>query len=204
MLPDFPLLKRELLRLLEMGVIAELPGRPDMSQLLVMLPRHPDHEGDDGILVRETGDEEDIPINTYSAEDLMNLDEVNPPTLREAYESMRDLASKTHAQVTADADQLMNTTAESIGNVIKLGERPLPEDILEGVEKMLLFSIPESVDELFDLPQVQRMLDEVPTQALEEAREQMKNGAYKEQTERLLEQKREEHRVRESNRKLVG
>jgi hypothetical protein len=48
------------------------------------------------------------------------------------------------------------------------------------------------------------MLRDAPAEAVEEAREQMKTGKYKEQTERLLERKHKEYRVRESRRQLVG
>jgi hypothetical protein len=204
MLPDFPVLKAELHQLLVLGASAERPGRPEMSQLLVVLPRQPKHEGDRGILVRESGEEEEIPFSTYTAEDVLDLSEVDLPTLRETYDSFRDLASETDEQVSADQDELVNSTAESIGNVVEQGDRPLPDAILEGVEMMHLFGDPQNIDELFDLPQVRYTLREAPAQAVEEAREQMKNGAYKEQTEQLLQRKHEEHRVREGRRQLVG
>ncbi len=51
---------------------------------------------------------------------------------------------------------------------------------------------------------MRHLLKDASPDAIGEAREQMKSGLYKEQTERLLERKREERRVRESRRKLVG
>ncbi len=68
---------------------------------------------------------------------------------------------------------------------------------------MHLLTDPQNVDELFDLHQVRFMLKEASAEALEAARQEMKDGAYKEQTEQLLKRKHEERRVRESRRQLV-
>jgi hypothetical protein len=171
MLPDFPLLKSDMHRLLVLGARVERPGVPETSQLVAEFPRHPKHEGDHAILVRETGEEEEIPFKWYTAEDVLDLSEVELITLSEAYDRFRDLASRTDEQVSADIEELMNATAESIGNVVKLGDRPLPEAILEGVEKMSLLGDLQNVDELFDLYQVRFMLKEASAQAIEEARE---------------------------------
>ncbi len=48
------------------------------------------------------------------------------------------------------------------------------------------------------------MLQELDDEAVGKAREDLKKEPYKAQMERLLEQKSEEHRARESSRKLVG
>jgi hypothetical protein len=169
-----------------------------------MLPRHPRHEGNYGILVRESGEELEVPFHKYRALDTIDLSEVELPTLSEAFDKYRDLASKTDEQVSEDVEELKDTTAESLGNVVELGVRPLVQAVIEGVEKIPLLADPQSVDELFDLYQVRYMLKDAPAQDIEAAREQMKNGPYKEQAQRLLERKREERRVRESSRQLVG
>ena len=201
MLPDFPPLKQELHRLLVLGVRAERPGA---SPLLAGFPRRPMNEGNPIALVRETGEEEERAVNDYTAHEILDLTEMKLLTLGEAYERYRDLASKIDEAASADLEELIDRTAESLGNVVELGGRPLPEGILEGVEKMRLLDDPKDVDQLFLLPQVRHMLKDMAPDALEEAREQMKRGAYKEQTQRRLDRKREERRVRESHRKLVG
>jgi hypothetical protein len=201
MLPDFPLLKREMHRLLELGVQIERPG---MSMLSAMFPRRPMREGDRTVLVREGSEQQEVPLKKYEAELRIDLTEVGLLTLGEAYKRYLDTTSRIEVEVATDLEDLVDRTAESMGNVVQLSGRPLPEGILEGVEKMLLLGDPRDVDQLFALPQMRPFLKEVPADALEEAREQMKTGPYQEQTEQLLERKHEEYRVRESRRQLVG
>ncbi len=69
---------------------------------------------------------------------------------------------------------------------------------------MLLEPTPRDVDQLFLHPGVRIMLQELDDEAVEKAREELKQEPYKAQMGRLLERKREEHRARESSRKLVG
>lgn len=201
MLPDFPSLKQELHRLLVVGVRVE---RPRTSSLMAGFPGRPMLEGNRIILVRDTGEEVEIPLKLYSAEQYMETTETETLTLEEAYEKYREVMAEMDEKQAEDFFKLIDETAESIGNVVDLGGRPLPEGILEGVEKMLLLDDPRDVDQLFNLHQVRLMLREAPSDAIEDAREQMKSGPYKEQTERLLERKHEEYRVRESRRKLVN
>jgi hypothetical protein len=201
MLPDFPRLKEELHRMLVLGMRVE---RPETSPLLAGFASHHMHEGDRAVLVRENGEEQEIPLHEYTAEEMVDLTEVELPTLAESYKRYLDAVSRIEKEVAADIEDLVDRAAESVGNVVDLGGRPLPEGILEGVENMLLLGDPRNVDQLFDLLQVQHMLRAAPAEAVEEAREQMKSGSYKEQTEKLLDQKREEYRVRESRRQLVG
>ncbi len=86
------------------------------------------------MLVRETGEEVEAPFRNYVASELIDLSDGDLPTLAATYEKYCDLASNTNEQVTVDVEELKDTTAESIGNVVKLGGRPLEQGILEGVE----------------------------------------------------------------------
>jgi hypothetical protein len=142
MLPVFPLLKEEIQRMLVLGVRLE---RPDVSSLLPGFARTQMHEGSRVVFVRETGEEQEISLNEYKAEEIMDMSEVELLTLSEVYNRYRDVTSKIEKQAAADLEDLVDRTAESIGNVVQLGSRPLAEGILEGVEPMLMLDDPRDV-----------------------------------------------------------
>jgi hypothetical protein len=142
MLPVFPLLKEEIQRMLVLGVRLE---RPDVSSLLPGFARTQMHEGSRVVFVRETGEEQEISLNEYKAEEIMDMSEVELLTLSEVYNRYRDVTSKMEKRAAADLEDLVDRTAESIGNVVQLGGRPLAEEILEGVELMLMLDDPRDV-----------------------------------------------------------
>jgi len=142
MLPVFPLLKEEIQRMLVLGVRLE---RPDVSSLLPGFARTQMHEGSRVVFVRETGEEQEISLNEYKAEEIMDMSEVELLTLSEVYNRYRDVTSKMEKRAAADLEDLVDRTAESIGNVVQLGGRPLAEGILEGVELMLMLDDPRDV-----------------------------------------------------------
>lgn len=155
-------------------------------------------------MVRETGDTEERPLNTYVAQELMDLTRSEPLPLAEAYARYQELIAKLDEDAAKDFEELVTETAESHGNVVDLGGRPLAEGILEAVERILLLGDPRDVEELLALPQVGYMLKDAPEAAVREARDQLSSGTYRERLALLLERKREENRARESRRKLVG
>jgi len=81
MLPDFPSLKKDLERLLQLGARAQ--GSSE-SGTAVPLPRRDVSEGDRHILVRENGETVEDTYETVSAEDSMLAREVETLTLRQA------------------------------------------------------------------------------------------------------------------------
>jgi hypothetical protein len=201
MLPDFPSIKKDLDRLLQLGART---GRRSASGIMGAFPRRSVHEGDRHILVRENGEVVEDFFSTITARESLEVDEVEVLSLDETYAMYKRLMAEMDDKEEAAFIELANETAESVGNVVEGKGRPHPEVVLEGVEKMLLDPAPKDVDHLFSLPGVRIMLQELDDEAVEKAREALKKEPYRARTEHLLEQKREEYRARESSRKLVG
>src|SRR4051812_36735238 len=105
MLPDFPHLKKEIHRLLVLGARIERPS----AALLQSLPERPMREGDRIVLMGQTGEEEDIPLNAYTAEDAVHLTEVQRLTLSETYDRYRDLISQMDQELAADLGDLQDS-----------------------------------------------------------------------------------------------
>jgi hypothetical protein len=116
MLPDFPSLKKEIHRLLVVGARIERPR----AVLLEAVQERPMREGDRVVLVYETGEEEEISLNAYAAEDVVNLTEVKRLILDETYNRYRDLISQMDQEAAADVENLQDRKAESVGNVVDL------------------------------------------------------------------------------------
>lgn len=201
MLPDFPSLKKDMDHLLQLSART---GRRSALGVMDAFPRRFMHEGDRSILVRENDEEVETAYASITARESLDVDEVGVLSLEEAYAMYRRLMAEMDDKEEERFVELTNKTAESVGNVVKGKGRPHPETILEGVEKMFLDPAPENVDHLFYFPGVRMMLWELDDETVEKAREELKREPYRGRMERLLEQKREEHRARESSRKLVG
>lgn len=201
MLPDFPSIKKDLDRLLQLGAQT---GRRSASGIIGAFPRRHLHEGDRHILVRENGEVVEEAFSTITATESLKIDEVGDLSLDEAYGMYGRLMAEMDDQEEAAFIKLATETAESVGNVVEGKGRPHPEVVLEGVEKIMLDPAPEDVDHLFTLPGIRIMLQDLDDEAVDKVREDLKKEPYKARTARLLQKKREEHRVRESRRKLVG
>lgn len=201
MLPDFPFLKKDLDALLQLGART---GRSSASGIMGAFPRRRMHEGDRSILVRENGEVVEDALDKITAKESLEVEEAGALSLEEAYALYQRLMAEMDDKEQAAFLAAANEAAESVGNVVEGKGRPHPEVILEGVEQMLLGFAPRDVDHLFTSPGVRVMLQELDDEAVEKAREQLKGEPYEARTERLLERKREEHRARESSRKLVG
>lgn len=201
MLPDLPFIKKDLDRLLQLGAQA---GRHSASGVMGGFPRRTVHEGDRHILVREDGEVVEDSFTTITAWKSLQVDEVEVLSLDEAYAMYRRLMAEMDTKEEEAFIERVTETAESVGNVVEGKGRPLPEVVLDGVEKMLLDPPPKNVDYLFSLPGIRIMLQELDDEAIEKTRTELKREPYKVRMERLLEKKHEEHHARESRRKLVG
>lgn len=201
MLPDFPTIKTDLERLLQLGAREQAVS---MSKAIVRLPRRPVYEGDRYILVRENGETVEDTYDTVSAEDSLEVREVETLSLRQAFEMYTGLMGEMDTQEVDAFIKLGNKEAESRDQVVDGAGRPHPETILEAVERMELGSAPRDVDHLFLFQEMRFFLQELDDKAIESARENLKQEPYKDQMEHLLKKKREEFRARESRRKLVG
>lgn len=201
MLPDFPSLKKGLERLLQLAARAEAAST---FGTVVPLPRRDIHEGNRHILVRENGETVEGAYENVSAKDSIQTREAETLTLKQAFEMYTGLMGKIDDQEQAAFVELANREAESRGQVVEGAGRPLPETIMEGVERMQIDPAPRDVDDLFRFQGVRFMLHELDEEAVTKAREELKREPYKARMEQLLVKKSEEHRARESSRKLVG
>lgn len=201
MLPDFPPLKKDLEHLLQLGARMHAAHT---SGTTVALPRRDVHEGDRHILVRENGETVEDTYKNVSAKDSIRTREVQTLTLKQAFEMYAGLMGKIDDQEQAAFVELANMEAESRGQVVEGAGRPLPETIMEGVERMVLDLAPRDVDHLFRSQGVRFMLHELDEETVAKAREELKRKPFKARMEQLLRKKNEEHRARESSRKLVG
>lgn len=200
MLPDFPLLKRDIDLLLWVGA----RGRAASISGAVPLPRRDVYEGSRHILVRENGEVVEGGYDTVSAEDSFQAGEAGTPSLRQVLESYTRLITEMDRKGRATFVELANEEAESRGQVVERAGRPLAEPIMEAVERMELDPAPRDVDELFLCQGMRVMLYELDQEAIEKVREELKREPYRARMTRLLAKKREEYRARESSRKLVG
>lgn len=201
MLPDFPSLKQDLERLLQLGARSRASST---SGIVGTLPRRDVCEGDRFILVREDGEVVESAFDTVSAEESFEARGAETLTLRQTFEMYVGLMGEIGKQEADSFVELANEEAESRGQVVEGAGRPLPEAILEGVEKMPFDPAPQDVDHLFLFQGVRLLLQGLDDEAVEKAREELKREPYRARMERLLEKKREEYRASESSRKLVG
>jgi hypothetical protein len=198
MLPDFPSLKNEVHGLLELGMRAEQDAA---SPFRTLMPKRRIHEGDRLVMVRE-GVEEEVEIKTYAAEGRLDLGELEGMALGEAYERYRQTAREITADHDADVVRQLKEATERVGNVVE-GNPSSPEPLLEIIGKLELGFAPKSLEDL--LSRLALLIGEEKDGAWESnARERLREEPYRSRVDRLLEEKREEYRARESRRKLVG
>lgn len=199
-MPDFPALKEELQRVLETGLRIE---RAAMLPLLGSVPFRPRGEGDRVVLVREDGEPEGVDTKTYTFEGKLNPEEVEGLPLSRAYSMYREAALKMGSEAEADLLGTINEAVEKIGNVVGGDGSAGAEVLLDAFEKVSLGFAPKSIGHL--LSELTFVVgSEQTTENLQKAINRLGEEPYRSRAERLLEEKREEHRARESRRKLVG
>lgn len=194
MLPDFLKTKEKLKRMLDserkkaellhLGPIADVP-----KSMIV--------EGNKTIVVREDGSCEEIKMEKATSRLEIKWEEVETMTHETIVNKIDDAVKEMAEQIKKSFYETLSEAAEEAGNVTSSDEKPLSVDlILEMLENMRV-----SFDEegnpsgltFAGSPKLRPALTEVISQAEADPR-------YQE----LMERKREEERVRENNRKLVG
>lgn len=201
MLPDFPSLKNDLERLLQLGAQWRASST---SGIAATLPTRDVHEGDRSVLVREDGEEVSSGYDTVSSEMSFTAREAETLTLKKTFEMYADLLVKLEVQKGANFVAMAKEEAESKGQVVQGAGKPLAEAILEAVEKMEIDPGPRDIDDLFRFQGMRVFLHGLDDEAIEKARGELKRETYRTRVKSLLEKKREEHRAREGSRKLVG
>ena len=198
MLPDFPKLKLDVWRHLR----SYLESR--MLQHLGMLSQSPRvrfFEGHESTMVRESGDEETVELFDVSATMAFRDEELPTLSLEDLLERLDAAAKDMAGQMAKNAYDTVSKAAERYGNAIDVKQRALgAEMILEGLSRMHIHfdrdgrpQIPSIVCHP-DLEKAARLATE----------ELDRNPALRKQMQDLLVLKKEEWRVREASRSLVG
>lgn len=194
MLPDFLKTKENLKKMLDsemqkaqfrhMGPFADTPK----SEIV---------ERDKVILIRSDGSREEVEMKKAEAKVETKLEEVEEMTHEKVLDKIDTLAREMAKQIAKTAYETMSEAAEEVGNVTSADGRPLSIDLLlEGLEKMHL-----SFDEEGQPSGLRLVAHPKMSSALEKIYSQIESHPrYQE----LMERKREEWRVRENNRELVG
>ncbi len=194
MLPDFVKTKEKLKKMLD----AEME-KAQFRHLgpFADTPKSNIFEGDEIILIRADGSHEEINMEKVEGKIEVKLDEAEEMTPEKVLDKIDTVAREMAQQIAKTAYEVMSEAAEEIGNVTSADGESLSIDLLlKGLEKMHLSFDEEGQPSGLRLvahPNMSSELEKIYSQIESHPR-------YQE----LMERKREEWRVRESNRKLVG
>ena len=194
MLPDFLKTKEKLKKMLDserkkaellhLGPIADVPK-------LMMF------EGNKSIIICEDGFCEEVEMQQATSRLEVKWEEVETMTQEMVLDKINGPVEEIAKKVRISFYETLSETAEEVGNVTSLGGEPLTIDLfLEGLEKMHVSFDKEGNPSGLTFaasPELHPTLVKVISQAEADPR-------YQE----LMERKREEWRVRENNRELVG
>ena len=194
MLPDFLKTKEKLQKMLHsemekaqfqhMGPFADTPK----SNIF---------EGDEVILIRADGSREGVEMKKAEAAVDIKLEEVEEMTHERVLDKIDTMAREMAKQISKTAYEVIEKATEEVGNVTSADGEPLSIDLLlKGLEKMHLSFDEEGQPSGLRLvahPKMSSSLEKIYLQIEADPRYQA-----------LMEQKREEERVRENNRELVG
>ena len=193
MLPDFLKTKEKLKRMIDaerkkaqlqhMGPFADVP----QSKIF---------EGDKVVFISENGSCEEVKMEKAEVKIEIKWEEIEEMTHARVLDKIDTLARDMGGKIAKSLYELMSEAAEEAGNVSSSDGAPISVDLLlEGIGKMHLSFDEEGQSGLTFAanPKLSPSLDKTISQLKTDPRYQ-----------KLMEQKREEWRVRESRRKLVG
>lgn len=194
MLPDFLKTKEKLKKMLisemkkaqfrHMGPFADSP------QLNIF-------EGDEVILIRADGSRGEMKMRKMQATVDFKLEEVEEMTHEKVLDKIDAMSREMAKQIATRGYEVIDEAAQEVGNVTSADGKPLSVDLLlEGLEKMHL-----SFDEEGQPSGLRLVVHPKMSSSLEKIYSEIESHPrYQE----LMERKREEERVRENNRELVG
>ena len=198
MLPDFPKVKARLetmlkyemeqARLSHMGVFAEIP-----TSVVV--------EGNNTVIIREDGSVEKVELKEARVKQEIKFTEVEEMTHEMVLHKIDEVAKEMAEQMTRFAYEELNRTTDETGNVISADGKPFSIEMLfEMLEKMDL-DFDEAGNPSGTMFVAHPNLFPAIAKAISQAEA---NPETAKRAQGLMDQKREEWRVRENNRKLVG
>jgi hypothetical protein len=197
MLPDFPDVKRVILRsaahLTRMGA--------EQDPLLGAIPTFRQHEGNRATLRRVDGTEAVLDYRTpLTAQVEFTIDQVREKGPEVAREAARSMAHDLNQQLANKLIDTIDKATEEVGNVIQAGGKPFStRTYLDALRKMDLGFDDEGNWEPLQFvagEQLSKRIDAV----LEEAE---RDCAFIAERDAIVAEKREEWRAREANRRLV-
>ena len=160
-------------------------------------PKSEIFEGDEVILIRSDGSREEVEMKEAEGKMEIKLKEIEEMTHERILDKIDTVAREMAKQIAKSGYEVIDKAAQEVGNVTSADSEPLSIDLLlEGLEKMHL-----SFDEDGQPSGLTLVAHPKMSSALEKIYSQIESHPrYQE----LMERKREEWRVRENNRKLVG
>lgn len=160
-------------------------------------PKSEIFEGDEVILTRSDGSREEVKVKKAEGKMEIKLKEIEEMTHERILDKINTVAREMAKQIAKEGYETLSQAAEGVGNVTSADGKPLSIDLLlEGLEKMHL-----SFDEDGQPSGLRLVAHPKMSSALEKICSQLESHPrYQE----LMERKREEERVRENSRELVG
>ena len=160
-------------------------------------PKSEIFEGDEVILTRSDGSREEVEMKEAEGKMEIKLKEIEEMTHERILDKIDTVAREMSKQIAKSGYEVIDKAAQEVGNVTSADSEPLSIDLLlEGLEKMHL-----SFDEDGQPSGLTLVAHPKMSSALEKIYSQIESHPrYQE----LMERKREEWRVRENNRELVG
>ena len=154
-------------------------------------------EGDEVILIRDDGSRGEMKMRKMQATVDLKLEEAEEMTHERVLDKIDTMSREMAKQIAKRGYEVIDEAAQEVGNVTSADGKPLSVDLLlESLEKMHL-----SFDEEGQPSGLRLVAHPKMSSALENIYSQLESHPRYQQ---LMERKREEERVRENNRELVG
>jgi len=197
MLPDWPVPKQALSVLINRMMKAQAHG----MSMAGMIPHKPVFEGHGNSIRREDGDFEESDFTVTSGEAAIPIDAIKSGNLQEVLNALRPISVQVGTNIAKSMFAKIEAGIRSVGNDVDCGGKPLTaERILDAFEKVWV--------NFDDEGQAKWPTLVIPPSQSEHLQTQLarldSDPALAERFARITELKREEWRVREASRVLVG
>ena len=197
MLPDYPKVKDELRQFFSRWMKAGMERRLGP---LADIPRHRVFEGTAMSMIHSGGEESLTPFEPYESKLEITYEEVPKLTLPQILSRLDRVAQEMADQLARSVYKTASNAADKVGTVVKSPQGFTPQTIFEALEKI---EVPFDESGNPELPSIHLHPNDVKT--LKESLQAIQNdpelrGRYHE----ILERKKDQWRVREAHRRLVG
>ncbi|MBS3910002.1 MAG: hypothetical protein KGZ93_10350 [Actinobacteria bacterium] len=198
MLPDFPQAKNELMQVLTERMKLIQSG---FMQPFGELPKFVMHEGDSFRIIRADGSIDEVPMKEAKVKITIEHSEVETMTPAEIIQRVDSMAEEMARQQSQIFFKKINETTAAVGNTIDVGGGELTVDDYLDMLSKVQFNFDENGEPKLPVAVTGEKLHEAMVKIQEQLRT---DAAAKARFDEIIRQEKEEWRVRESNRKLVG